>query len=273
VAACVIPTALEQAGDAQRFGGKAAALASALRAELPVPGGWALDHTLVDAIAAGDPDAARAVTTRLAHAPGPFAVRSSAIGEDGTSSSFAGQHLTRLGVAPEGVLAAVAAVRQSVHAPAALAYRARRGIAGPPRAGVVIQEMISADTSAVVFTRDPLDGRDVVVIEASFGLGESVVNGSVIPDRFVLDRGGGLLSCQAGDKDRALLLIGGCVVEQEIAAPRSTMLCLDQARLAQIHQLVGDVDRVWPAPHDLEIAFLGARIHLLQRRPLTNART
>lgn len=268
----MIPTALEQADDAQLFGGKAAALARALQAELPVPGGWALDHTLLDAIAAGDPDAALAVVDWVARGPGPFAVRSSAVGEDGTSSSFAGQHLTRLGVAPEDVLAAITAVRESVHAPSALAYRARRGIAGPPRAGVVVQEMIAADTSAVVFTRDPRDGRDVVVIEASFGLGESVVNGSVIPDRFVLDRGGGLLSCQAGDKDCASLLVGGRVVEQQIAAPRSTTLCLDQARLAQIHHLISDVDRVWPAPHDLEIAFLGERIHLLQRRPLTSAR-
>ena len=243
-----------------------------MRAGLPVPLGFALDHALVEAIAGRDARAIVAVTACAARTRGPLAVRSSAVGEDGAASSFAGQHLTRLGVAIDGVVDAIVAVRDSVHAPSALAYRARRGIAGPPRAGVVIQEMVAADVAAVVFTRDPVHGQDVVVIEASPGLGESVVNGDVVPDRFTMDRGGRVLSREAGDKDRALVLSGDRVVEVAIPAPQRATLCLDDAQLAQIHRLIGDVDRVWPAPHDLEIAFHGERIYLLQRRPLTTAR-
>jgi pyruvate, water dikinase len=266
----VTPAPLSQAGDAQRFGGKAAALARALGAGLPVPPGWALDHHLVDALAAGSAAAAQALRACLAGVSAPLAVRSSAVGEDGGAHSFAGQHLTRLGVAAADVAAAVIAVRSSVHAPAALAYRARRDIAGPPRAGAVIQELVAAEVAAVVFTRDPVRGDDTILIEASVGLGESVVGGAVVPDRFVLDRGGRVLSRQAGDKDSALVWRDGRVTEITVDGPARAALCLDDAQLARIHQLVIEVDRVWPGPHDLEIAFRGReQLYLLQRRPLT----
>lgn len=270
------PATLDAARDAARFGGKAAALARALGAGLPVPGGWALDTTLVEAVAAGDRAASAAVDATIVAAtagdPGPaalYAVRSSAVGEDGADSSFAGQHLTRLGVAASGVVEAVRAVRKSVHAPAALAYRARRGIAGPPRAGVVVQRLIAADRAAVVFTRDPVTGHDVVVIEASHGLGETVVSGAVVPDRFVLHRDGRPLARTAGDKDVALMVRDGRVVEVPIAGDARQSLCLDDQQLASIHALVLAVDAVWPGPHDLEIAFAANRLYLLQRRPLT----
>src|ERR687894_488261 len=124
----------------------------------------------------------------------PLAARSSAVGEDAHDASFAGQHLTCLNVpsAAEAV-AAVSEIRRSAHEGAALVYRARLGVTEPPRAAVVLQELVDADCAGVLFTRNPLDAADELVVEAAWGLGEAVVAGLVTPDRFRLRRDGSVL--------------------------------------------------------------------------------
>jgi pyruvate,water dikinase len=250
---------LGHAEDAALFGGKAAALARGLAAGLPIPDGIAIaaDHEI-------DRDQLMRWAMPL-HAP--LAVRSSAIGEDSAQHSFAGIHLTRLGVAPCDLEAAVADVRRSVHSAQALAYRARRGIAGTPRTGVVIQPLVAVEISAVVFTRSPVAGRDEVVIEATLGLGESVVAGTIIPDRYVLDSAGRVLEQTAGDKDVALVVRDDRIVEIEPDPAARRTLCLSRAQLAEITALIASVDRIWPGPHDLEVGFAAGKLHLFQRRP------
>ena len=122
---------LDAAADPERFGGKAAQLCAALRAGLPVPDGVALGHDSVAAVAGGDDAAIAALDAALAGVAGPYAVRSSAIGEDGAGASFAGQHATLLNALD--VPAAVAAVWRSGFAVSAAAYRARVGAEGPGR--------------------------------------------------------------------------------------------------------------------------------------------
>jgi pyruvate,water dikinase len=113
------------------------------------------------------------------------AVRSSAVEEDGRTVSFAGQHATCLNVVG---IAAVAQVVlycwASACSPHALAYRRRQGLAEAEiQMAVLVQQMILADVSAVIFSANPLTGcRDEIVINASWGLGESIVSGLVNPD-------------------------------------------------------------------------------------------
>ncbi|HZJ67774.1 MAG TPA: PEP/pyruvate-binding domain-containing protein [Kofleriaceae bacterium] len=252
---------LAAAGDAAVFGGKAAALARGLAAGLPIPDGIG--------IAADAPLARDAVVRSVELLAAPFAVRSSAIGEDGEHHSFAGIHLTRLGVARDEIEDAVRAVRESVHSAAALAYRARRRIGGVPRAAVLIQPLIAVDVAAVVFTRSPISGRDEIVVEASLGLGESIVAGTIVPDRFVLDRAGGLVDEFTGDKDVALVVRDGIVVEIEVSSPQRSAPCLSRSQLAEIVELIGAIEAVWPGPHDLELGFAAGRLYLFQRRPQT----
>ena len=267
-------TALELAEvrhDAEH-GGKAAQLGAALRAGLPVPPGFALAHDHVDAIS-HDPahPSVRHVTDAFMALGGPVAVRSSAIGEDGASASFAGQHATVLGVVcAQTLVAAIKKVRASAHAPSAMAYRKRLGLDAAPRMGVVVQRLVDADKAGVLFTKNPMTGHDERVIEASWGLGEAVVAGLVTPDRYRVTRDARIVERAAGDKDLAIRLrADGGTHEVEIDAERATALCLDDADLNALHQLALRCEGHAKAPIDLEFAFVGDALYLLQQRAIT----
>lgn len=265
------PCALRYARDEQAYGGKAVALGTATRAGLPVPPGVALPVGLVAAVQDGDL-ASRGLVRRAAEQLGlPVAVRSSAVGEDGVGSSFAGQHLTLLNVCgAEQVADAVAEVGASALAAAALAYRRARGDDSAPCSGVVIQQQVPADVAGVLFTRHPVTGADELVVEASWALGEAVVSGLVTPDLFRLERGGRLIEQVLGDKDVAVVpRQGGGTATASVDADRARRPCLDLDQLQQLAELAERCDAVFGAVSDLEWAFAGGRLVLLQRRPLT----
>jgi pyruvate,water dikinase len=265
---------LDEVHDDRAHGGKAAQLGAALRAGLPVPPGFALAHEHVDAIVSDDAHgSARYITDAFASLGGPVAVRSSAVGEDGASASFAGQHATVLGVACERtLLAAIRKVRESAHAPSALAYRRKLGLDEAPRMGVVVQRLINADKAGVLFTQNPMTGADERVIEAAWGLGEVVVAGLVTPDRYRVARGGRVLERSAGDKDLAICLrADGGTHETVVDAERAAALCLDDADLAALDQLAARCEAHCTAPQDIEWAFAGRTLYLLQRRAITRA--
>jgi pyruvate,water dikinase len=267
---------LAEATDVTVFGPKAVQLGAACRAGLPVPGGIALSHPFVAAACAAD-DGRVELEQRLADWEldrSPHAVRSSAVGEDSAESSFAGIHLSLLGV--RGVAAVADAVRQ-VHASArdagALAYRDQRGFDAPIRMAVIVQDLVDSDVAGVMFTRNPVTGADERVIEASWGLGESVVAGLVTPDRYVLDRSGRLVDQQLGDKD---LLIrraeSGGTVEEPVVGHLVDAPCLTAGHLNRLHELALQCDAAFGSTeHDIEFAFRGEEICLLQRRPITRA--
>lgn len=262
---------LAEARDETEFGGKAVQLGVAVRAGLPVPPGAALAAEFVDALAAGEPTAAAELETVAASVAWPVAVRSSAVGEDSADASFAGQHLTQLNVRDAAGLAeAVAAVWASARSEAALAYRARLGIDGQPRTGVVVQALLDPAVAGVLFTRNPLNGADERVIEASWGLGEVVVAGSVIPDRFRIARDGTVLERMPGWKTVALRpSAAGGTVEEPVAANLVEQLCLDDRRLADLHALASRCEHVFGGGRDLEWAFAEQTLYLLQCRAVT----
>jgi pyruvate, water dikinase len=264
---------LEQAIDGTRFGGKAAQLAEALRARLPVPRGVALSVTLVDAVARDESGAAGEVERAASLLRPPLAARSSAVGEDAHDASFAGQHLTCLNLpsAAEAV-AAVSEIRRSAHEGAALVYRTRLGVTEPPRAAVVLQELVDADCAGVLFTRNPLDGADELVVEAAWGLGEAVVAGLVTPDRFRVARDGTVLERVVGVKDVAVVRSSDAGTRQVgIEGERVRMPCLTDRQLAQLAQLGEGCERVFGRARDVEWAYAGGTLHLLQCRAITRA--
>jgi pyruvate, water dikinase len=263
------PAALTVELDDRLFGGKAAQLAVAMRAGLPVPAGVALPFGFVAAVAAGDARQQLAAVLRMLAFP--LVARSSAVGEDSEQASFAGQHLTRLNLRSEPELVdAVSAIWDSARSPSALAYRERLGLPREPRMAVVVQELVDADSAGVLFSRNPLDGSDELVIEAAWGLGESVVAGLVTPDRFRLRRDGAVVERIPGLKDVAVRIDPqGGTRQTDVPAPLARELCLDDAQLAALHALALRCDEVFGGSHDLEWAFAGDRLYLLQRRSLT----
>jgi pyruvate,water dikinase len=165
--------------------------------------GQSLPSALVDAVAAAH--------ARLAQRTGSggalrVAVRSSAVGEDGQKASFAGQYETYLGVSGlEDVLRHIVRCWASGYSAHALAYRRRLGETSPLGANdlaVGVLELVDARSAGVAFTLDPVTGdRDRVVIEANWGLGESVVSGQVTPDYWLVERGSGrILERRVGAK-------------------------------------------------------------------------
>lgn len=263
------PVPLHQADDPLAFGGKAAQLGAALRAGLNVPAGFGLHHEFVAAVARGDAAARAALDAACATLRGPFAVRSSAIGEDGASASFAGQHATLLNVHAVG--AAVAEVWQSGAADSAAAYRARVGAEGPVRMGVVVQRLVAADTAGVMFTRNPITRADELIIEAGWGLGEAIVQGIIIPDSFRLRPDGTVIERRPGLKNVAILRRpGGDTHEVAVEPHLVEALCLADSHLAALAALARACDAAFGAvPHDIEWAFEGDALYLLQRRPVT----
>lgn len=187
------------AADPATIGGKAATLRRLQAAGLPVPRTWVLPTDALEAFLAHhrlDP-AAPDLPERIRLLPLPWvldcpapllAVRSSALGEDGRRASHAGQYESVVGVAVDRLAEAVREVWASWYAPRAVAYRARQGVRSGGMA-VLVQELVDARVSGVLFTVDPLVGSwRQVTVEAVWGLGEALVSGQTVPDRYVLRR-------------------------------------------------------------------------------------
>lgn len=266
--------ALADARDEGSFGGKAVQLGAGIRAGLPVPDGFALAAELVEAVARGD-QAARANLDELcARLTGSLAVRSSAIGEDSAAASFAGQHATFLNVRGEAaVVEAVEAIWRSAWSQSALAYRRRVGAEGPVRMGVVVQRLVAADVAGVLFTHNPVTGVDELVIEASWGLGEAIVQGAVIPDLYRVARSGEVIARRPGSKEVAVrLLIDGDTGHEPVEAELVEKLCLADTELRALFELASRCEEVFGSgPHDIEWAFEADALYLLQRRPVTGS--
>jgi pyruvate,water dikinase len=197
------------------------------------------------------------------------AVRSSGVEEDGSSSSFAGLHETRLGVPDGEVSAAVRACWASLWSRAAIAYRTRRGLPVDRAAmAVVVQALVPADAAAVAFTRHPVTGRDDrILITTVRGLGEPMVAGTVTPDTIVVDRPSrSVVEWVAGDGAASLVVREGRVVEGSTsdAEPALSSVALDELVVLSL-----EVERSFGAPVDIEAARAGGRWYLLQARPIT----
>jgi pyruvate,water dikinase len=256
------------------FGGKAVSLGAALRAGLPVPSGAALGSAFVDRAASGDPAAIEALAASPHIPDARLAVRSSAVGEDSAGSSFAGQHATKLNVRRHQLDAAVRIVWHSARSESALAYRSRRGLPAAPKMGVVVQTLVEPVAAGVLFTRNPVTGAEERLIEAAWGLGEAVVNGSVVPDRIRLDASGRVLDVTPGEKDiKVWYGDGDGTVEVPVPPSQQRALCLTAAHFEALHDLAARCQRVWGRDLDLEWAIgAGDAVYLLQCRPITTGR-
>jgi pyruvate,water dikinase len=262
------------AESANLVGGKGLSLALTLHAGLPVPPGFCvtsaayrrhatptIDSTLLDALLSAYRNLGRGVV----------AVRSSATAEDGAATSFAGQQETILGVEGEDSLRqAVERCWRSLHTERARAYRQRQGVDEASVAmAVVVQRLVDADVAGVMFTRDPLDPTGSLMrIEASWGLGETVVSGKVTPDRYQVERQSGRVhERQSGVKHVSVSRHG----ESTVAPERQRALCLTDDQLAALADLGRRVEAFYGDPRDIEWAIADGRVWLLQARPITTA--
>ncbi len=268
----VVP--FSKARETSLYGSKAVGLGDAVRQGLPVPPGVALSGDLVEAVASADEKAIEKVMKAVADLSAPFAVRSSAVDEDGAAASFAGQHLTVLNVhSTADVPAAVREVWWSANSDSAITYRQRVGLFTRPSVGVVVQTLLNPDAAGVMFTEHPVTGADERLIEASWGLGEAVVAGLVIPDHFRLDRSGRVLERKAGRKRIAIRsLPNGGTFEQPVPPAQVNQICLDDIKLAKLGELALRCEKVYGPRRDIEWAFQEGTLYLLQCRAVTTGK-
>lgn len=259
-------------------GGKAASL-SRLVTLHTVPGGFAVPALAATTLAL-PPDVAAAVAEgyrtlgqRRGIAELPVAVRSSAIDEDGSETSFAGQHDTYLNI--HGGDAVVDAVHRCVRSAAsdeALAYRKQRGLSlDDLRVAVLVQELVPSDVSAVAFSANPLTGaRDELMITASWGLGESIVGGTVTPDTFVVSKPDAAISWRdIAQKERMTVLAEHGTAETDVPADLQGRPSLTDEQVLRIADLASRLEAAAGHPVDVECAFAADTLYLLQCRPIT----
>jgi pyruvate,water dikinase len=205
-----------------------------------------------------------------------FAVRSSSPEEDLEELSFAGGYETVLGVRDNDLEDAIRCTFASAFDSRVLLYKQEHGLAvDQPRIAVIVQQQIPAETSGVAFSLNPANNCYAeAVINANFGLGESVVGGMVSPDSFTVDKGSrAILERQIGHKETSVWLKpGGGTYLQRSASHAQP--CLSDQQVLELTDMIVRVEGYYQKPVDIEWAFVrangsGQKLYLLQARPIT----
>jgi phosphoenolpyruvate synthase/pyruvate phosphate dikinase len=201
------------------------------------------------------------------------AVRSSAVDEDGAAASFAGQYETYLNiVGADTVAEAIASCWASARTDRALEYYQRHKISPDGiRLSVLVQQLVPADTSAVVFSANPLTGsHDEVMINASWGLGESLVGGMVTPDTYVVRKSDlAVVSRNIADKQRMTVLAHQGTQEAPVPRQQRNIPAIDDGQATEMARLSITLESVMGWPVDIECAYQEGKLYLLQCRPIT----
>ena len=204
------------------------------------------------------------------------AARSSACSEDGVAASFAGIYDTYLHLeGGERVAGSVLDCYRALWHPRAVQYRATRGVdQAAEQMAVVVMAMIQSEVAGVAFSANPITGdRREVLINASWGLGESVVSGQVTPDNVVVSKHNGrTIVYEVGDKSMEIVLdegAGSGTIERAVDPARAAAACLSDDDVAAVAELARRAEAHYGTPQDIEFARAGGEWYLLQSRPIT----
>jgi len=276
----------EDCHDVQRVGGKAANL-SRLAARYRVPAGFCitpdlyrqwLDGTKQDIALTQDlrdivSHEYQELSARCGIGEPAVAVRSSAVDEDGQGISFAGQYDTYLNIqGPDAISDAIVKCWDSVGGERMAAYRKEHNLpAESLGVAVLVQQLISAEVSGVVFSANPISGnRDEVMINATWGLGESLVSGKVTPDTLLVQKSDlKIKDSQIGEKGLMTVLTEGGTEEVRVPRSQRQAPALDEEKTGEIAKLAIDLEQEMGWPVDLEFAYYANDLYLLQCRPIT----
>jgi pyruvate,water dikinase len=202
------------------------------------------------------------------------AVRSSATAEDMPGASFAGQHDSYLNIKGErDLIENVKRCWASLWNAHAVHYRNTNGIDNLQSSmAVVVQQMVPSVSAGVLFSANPITGdRSEILINSSWGLGESVVMGSVIPDTYVIDKvSGDIQSRDISNKDILIEPLEGSGTREAPVPPgQQGQSSLSDGQLSELHGLTLTIENHYLAPQDVEWGFDGEQFYILQSRPIT----
>ena len=209
---------------------------------------------------------------------GALATRSSANAEDAQSETFAGLFESFFGISDsDTLLRKIQECWASLWSPKASSYWIARNRPDQLSMGIIIQDFIPATVSGVMFTANPVNSNiDEIVLEASWGLGESVVSGKITPDHFIINRlreksGTQIKSTICGSKHSALVWNASEKIIQELTVPierQKTISLNEDDVLKLVHEGLLLEER-FGYPLDIEWSIYQSQLYLLQVRPIT----
>jgi len=202
------------------------------------------------------------------------AVRSSSPQEDRTGGSFAGLHESFINVRGlDAILGHIRLVWASLWSDGALLYRKELGMDMQKSAmAVIIQELVSGECSGVAFSRSP-DGADHAVVESVYGLNQGLVDGTITPDRWTLDRRTGhVISHTPAIREQAIHPVDGGIASMPLAEAERHTPPLDGRSLNRVYGMVMTIEKTFEGPQDIEWTFREGSLFLLQSRPVTTFR-
>jgi rifampicin phosphotransferase len=257
-------------------GGKGGSLARLYRSGYPVPGGFVISATAFE----GDqllPEAWIQVRNHLdvlraGDGEQAFAVRSSALREDSDQASFAGEFETRLNLSSDQEIRdAIHQVHRSRHSERVKAYSQAKGMTATHDVAVVVQQMVDAERSGVLFTANPANGiRSQVMINAAWGLGEVIVSGAVTPDMVIVDKEKPrVVARQIATKEVMTVKTKGGTQERAVEQARQKQPVLSDAEAIKLAALGLQIEAEYGMPMDIEWAASGKEFFILQARPIT----
>ena len=271
----------ESCRDETLVGGKAFGLAN-LAGRFRVPPGFCISSEALSAFRPHElfPEALRRSVQKAYRLLGEkcgednpsVAIRSSAIGEDSATASFAGIHETYLNVkGAERVVNAVKDCVASAFSERALEYRRRTLDTRDPQVAVIVQKLVPAEAAAVAFTTNPITGSpDELVVNATLGLGETLVGGRSTPDTYVLRRADrAIIHRKISDKVRMLVPASTGTQEADVPAHLRSSPALTDDQLSEVVELALKVEDAVGRPVDIEAAWAAGQLFLLQARPVT----
>ena len=202
-----------------------------------------------------------------------FSVRSSSTMEDLASAAFAGQHDTYLNCAgADQILERIKSCFLSLWQDRAIAYRQRQGFDHLLAAmAVVVQRMVQCDVAGVGFSINPISGdMNEMIVDANFGLGESVVSGEGEVDHYEIDKSTrAIRKAVVARKTTRIVGVAGGTKEEPIEAGDADRSCLTDLQLSELAALLLKVEQSYRFPQDIEWGFADGKLHLLQSRPIT----
>ncbi|MFZ5932801.1 MAG: phosphoenolpyruvate synthase [Patescibacteria group bacterium] len=205
------------------------------------------------------------------------AVRSSATAEDLPTASFAGQQATFLNIRGEANL--INAIRNcwaSLFTPRAIFYRVQNKIPHEKvKIAVIVQKMVQSQASGVIFSIDPVtNAKDRIVIEAVWGLGEMIVQGSVVPDRYVVQKETfAILSKEISDQPIQLTKVGAETQERQVPEKIRQLQKISNQEIVKLAKLADKLQKHYFFPQDIEWAKEGKNLYIVQTRPVTTLKT
>lgn len=262
--------------DVDKVGGKGASLGEMIKSDIPVPPGFVITTETYQKFLNNEipveikEEILKAFDSLDADR---VAVRSSAIAEDSSQASWAGQLETYLNVPKDNLIEKVRECWNSIKSERSLSYAAQQNLsANDLFVAVVVQKMIESEISGVMFSVNPItEDKNEIMIEAGFGLGELLVQGLITPDNFVVDKNTfEIKSRDVQTQETMLVFKDGENKEVPVSVDKKDKQAVSDEMVKELAKLAIKIEDHYGRPQDIEWAIdENGKIWILQSRPIT----